>query len=524
MIVEILTAIFAFGLTALLAYVFQVVSNMKFSVAQFKKKSRGLPIVKNMSIFNGHLNGVYLHKRNWKILYDLRRLYGDTYCIFHCKQPIVSTVDLDLLKTMVLDNDECNRVQQFGSPVLELEIDTIMLAVDDHWRRIRKAVASAFATARIKTPSVQADLSEVVESFIGSIEDKINTEEEREGKASVVMDMEDHSHRFTLAYIFTSFYKQDKVVDFHAKKDQWQQVVDKGMRSLTNLPVKISMTLPVFRPLIRSLVRFSALGKIRADLSGYIRSQTRMNLEARQQIAETLKNSNGTETEEDKMTLQDGGEFKRGFIDDMIDAFHDGKLTEREYLHSSFFLFIAAYKATSDILSKLLYILAVHSEVQDKLRQSILVDGTESEYLTWCLNETMRLYPPILSGCARRVKKPIETKEGYTVPEDSFVIPQVHTIHRLPQYWGPDAEEFKPQRWADTRHFHPMQFMPFGAGKRGCPGKDLAIASIRELTCAMIRKYKLNYIPGSNDKMLFEAPLLIVINYDGPTNIEVSRL
>ena len=49
-----------------------------------------------------------------------------------------------------------------------------------------------------------------------------------------------------------------------------------------------------------------------------------------------------------------------------------------------------------------------------------------------------------------------------------------YTLHRLESIWGPDAHEFKPERW---RSFKPeaWQFMPFGGGPRNCLGQTKAL-------------------------------------------------
>ena len=42
-----------------------------------------------------------------------------------------------------------------------------------------------------------------------------------------------------------------------------------------------------------------------------------------------------------------------------------------------------------------------------------------------------------------------------------------YLMHRDPDLWGPDAEEFRPERW---EHARPMwNFVPFGGGPRICP-------------------------------------------------------
>ena len=43
----------------------------------------------------------------------------------------------------------------------------------------------------------------------------------------------------------------------------------------------------------------------------------------------------------------------------------------------------------------------------------------------------------------------------------------IYVLHRLEEYWGPDALEFNPDRWAEGKP-KPMNgsYIPFGSGAR----------------------------------------------------------
>ena len=47
-----------------------------------------------------------------------------------------------------------------------------------------------------------------------------------------------------------------------------------------------------------------------------------------------------------------------------------------------------------------------------------------------------------------------------------------HTMHHLPSVWGPDAAEFRPERWLEAAHPHELDrhFLAFSRGKRMCIG------------------------------------------------------
>jgi hypothetical protein len=62
-------------------------------------------------------------------------------------------------------------------------------------------------------------------------------------------------------------------------------------------------------------------------------------------------------------------------------------------------------------------------------------------------------------------KSPIFIRKG------TVVIYNTHAMHRSPDLWGPDASEFKPERWEKESKL-PSKFVPFGGGARICPGRE----------------------------------------------------
>uniref|UniRef100_K3Y1K6 Cytochrome P450 n=1 Tax=Setaria italica TaxID=4555 RepID=K3Y1K6_SETIT len=108
------------------------------------------------------------------------------------------------------------------------------------------------------------------------------------------------------------------------------------------------------------------------------------------------------------------------------------------------------------------------------------------KYLKLVIKETLRLHPPT------SVLFPKASQEcckilGYDVAEGMLMIMNVWAINRDPKYWV-DAEVFKPERFEGTSvDFRGIdfQFLPFGGGRRMCPGMTLAHANI-ELALATL--------------------------------------
>lgn len=111
----------------------------------FKIRSPNLPVVPNASLLGGHMKEIAFDKRNWRKVDELHKKYGKTFGVFYESQPMVSTVDLDFIKTFIIDepNDHNDRIVP-GGPIDEFERDTISLANGKQWLRLRKAIAPAF--------------------------------------------------------------------------------------------------------------------------------------------------------------------------------------------------------------------------------------------------------------------------------------------------------------------------------------------------------------------------------------------
>ncbi|CAN6306156.1 unnamed protein product [Urochloa humidicola] len=98
-------------------------------------------------------------------------------------------------------------------------------------------------------------------------------------------------------------------------------------------------------------------------------------------------------------------------------------------------------------------------------------------YLRLIIKETLRLHPPAPLLVPRESIAECEI-EGYKIPARSRIIVNAWAIGRDTECWGEDAEEFRPERFEDSGiefNGSSFEFLPFGAGRRMCPGIAYAI-------------------------------------------------
>ncbi|KAK9053944.1 hypothetical protein SSX86_025019 [Deinandra increscens subsp. villosa] len=101
-------------------------------------------------------------------------------------------------------------------------------------------------------------------------------------------------------------------------------------------------------------------------------------------------------------------------------------------------------------------------------------DIAKLPYLRCIINETLRLYP------AGPLLVPRESSEdcvvgGYKIPGGTILIVNQWAIHHDPKVWD-DPERFNPERFDGLEgNRDGFKFMPFGSGRRSCPGEGLAV-------------------------------------------------
>ncbi|PIN16381.1 hypothetical protein CDL12_10968 [Handroanthus impetiginosus] len=114
-------------------------------------------------------------------------------------------------------------------------------------------------------------------------------------------------------------------------------------------------------------------------------------------------------------------------------------------------------------------------------------------YLDAVVKETFRLHPP-LPLLVPRCPSQSCTIGGYAIPKGSRVFLNMWSIYMDPQVWE-NPLEFQPDRFLnDTGNFDYMrnsfQYLPFGSGRRICPGLPLAERMVMYLLATLIHSFE----------------------------------
>ncbi|KAL4249120.1 cytochrome P450 family protein [Abortiporus biennis] len=173
-------------------------------------------------------------------------------------------------------------------------------------------------------------------------------------------------------------------------------------------------------------------------------------------------------------------------------------------------ILVAGRDTTASTLTFIIYFLSTHPEVMTRLRQEILDrvgsarrptydDIREMKYLRAVINETLRLYPPVPINLRKVVNdttwpNPDPTQKPFYVPAGTSVTYSPIVMHRNKRLWGPDAEEFDPDRFLDERLHkylvpNPFIFLPFNGGPRICLGQQFAYNEISFFIIRLLQNF-----------------------------------
>ncbi|CAN6277790.1 unnamed protein product [Urochloa humidicola] len=138
----------------------------------------------------------------------------------------------------------------------------------------------------------------------------------------------------------------------------------------------------------------------------------------------------------------------------------------------------------------------VMAKAQREVRESLAAADTVTEdtlgslhYLKLVVKETLRLHPPATMLVPRQCRSACKVL-GFDVPAGMTVLVNAWAVGRDPDHWE-DPEVFSPERFetaANSKDFRgaDFEFIPFGAGRRICPGMAFGLAHIELALAALL--------------------------------------
>lgn len=166
---------------------------------------------------------------------------------------------------------------------------------------------------------------------------------------------------------------------------------------------------------------------------------------------------------------------------------------------------LASQDTTGVLTCNVIQMLSTRPDVWSQLCSEVASAGPE--LLSWdglrnnttiqnILSETLR-FRPVFPAMGRFAVRDTVLPSGggpnhdqpLPVPAGTFAIFNVWGIHVKKEIYGPDADEWKPERWNNIKP-STKEFAPFGQGPRACLGRDKALAEAAYLLVRLVRRFE----------------------------------
>ncbi|KAL3505084.1 hypothetical protein ACH5RR_034925 [Cinchona calisaya] len=356
-----------------------------------------------------------------------------------------------------------NRPKTMSSKHFSYNYTTISVApYGDHWRNLRRLAAlEIFSPARMAS-FVSTRRKEVM-LLLSRLMQKCNVD-----GGSAKVDLTSISAELTFNILSMTlagkrYYGEDAADDEEARKTKFliKEMLVNSVRS------NLGDYLPILR-----WMDFKGVEKKFSTLMKRVDKFIQNLVDERRQLLSAA--ANGSQEQVEKTTM----------IDHLLSLQQDepGYYTDQIIKGIVMVLLIAATDTVSITMEWTMALLLNHpvaikkikAEIDDHVPQDRLLEEQDLPKLTYLQNvvkETLRLYPPIPFMIPHEASKDC-TVGGYDISKGTMLLVNLWAIHRDPQLWE-NPKSFIPERHQGRREDDLYSLMPFGAGRRGCPGAGL---------------------------------------------------
>lgn len=190
----------------------------------------------------------------------------------------------------------------------------------------------------------------------------------------------------------------------------------------------------------------------------------------------------------------------------MLRLLRDEKLTEKQVIDNCVTFLLVGHETTASLLAWTTYLLALHPDWQERTRVEA-AELCQKDALQWSdlshlktlnmiLHESLRMFPP--QPLVGRTCVSENSLGQFVIPKKLEVFIPIVSLHYSKEFWGDDADEFRPERFANglsRASNNPLAFLPFGSGPRTCIGQVFALTEARVVLAMMLNKFSWKLSP-----------------------------
>lgn len=402
---------------------------------------------------------------NHRNLSDLAKKYGKIFLLKMGQRNLVVVSSPDLAKEVLHTQGV-----EFGSRTRNVVFDIftgkgqdmVFTVYGDHWRKMRRIMTVPFFT------------NKVVQHYRFAWEDEISR---------VVADVKSRAESSTSGIVirrrlqlmmYNIMYRMMFDRRFESEDDplflKLKALNGERSRLAQSFEYNYGDFIPILRPFLRGYLRICNEIK-----------EKRLSL-FKDYFVEERKKLNSTKTSTNT------GELKCA-MDHILDAQNKGEINEDNVLYIVENINVAAIETTLWSMEWGIAELVNHQDIQSKVRAELDAvlgpgvqitepDTTRLPYLQAVVKETLRLrmaIPLLVPHMNLHDAK----LGGYDIPAESKILVNAWWLANNPANWK-NPEEFRPERFfEEEKHTeangNDFKFLPFGVGRRSCPGIILAL-------------------------------------------------
>ncbi|KAJ6588565.1 cytochrome P450 [Mycena capillaripes] len=493
----------AVALFLFIAYAVRILSRRIFSpLDKVPGPARNSLIIGNLA--------QYYDPDGWEFQQELERSYGEVvklHGLFGARQLFVFD-PAALHSILVKDHGLYEEMHELLCLNSLLFGQGILSAVGHDHRRYRKIMVPAFSTANLR--GMIPLFYEVAEK----VRDGLIAPHVVAGPQT--LDFAPIFHRTSLELIGRTGigYSFDPMLPGQEHTDQYAKslrallpAVAKLVLLFPLLPLVMKIPTPSFR---RFMIRFIPLAALH---------QVRNLVNFTSAFAARLVQDRKAVCQDGQLDIKDNG---RDLMSLLIKSnmYADGAmhLTDIELVASTSMILTAATDTISASMNRILHILTLYPEVQEKLRAEIIAAPeyldhdalVELPYLDAVVREVLRLYPPVsamfresLQDTILPLSTPVDGKicSTLTVPKGTSIFIGIAAANHSKRIWGEDALEFRPERWTNGKADSvttPLcgiygNTMTFLGGGRSCIGFKYAQLEMKVVLCVLLRAFTFSH-------------------------------
>lgn len=187
------------------------------------------------------------------------------------------------------------------------------------------------------------------------------------------------------------------------------------------------------------------------------------------------------------------------FLHELLKQTQDPYALRSELLN----ILLAGRDTTAGLLSNTWHVLSKRRDIWDRLKAEVDQLGgkrpdysaiKDMKYLKWVLNESLRLMPVVPANSREAVRDTVlplgggpDGKSPLLVTKGTVVSYSPWSMHRREDFYGPDALEFRPERWETLRPG--WEYLPFNGGPRICVGQQYALMEASYATIRLMQTF-----------------------------------